>query len=73
MHVREAIGLDRPDVDVETGCMTVRGDTFGATREIPLHHSTLRALEEDCRVRDQRFPQPSSPSFFLSTAGSARS
>jgi integrase/recombinase XerD len=69
MRVGEAIGLDRSDVDPAAGCVTVRGGKPGASRELPQHDSTLRALEEYCRVRDQRWPCPSSPAFFLSTAG----
>ena len=49
MRIGEAIGLDRSDVDLAAGCVTVRGGKFGAGRELPLHDSTLRALEEYCR------------------------
>jgi integrase/recombinase XerD len=69
MRVGEAIGLDRSDVDFATGCVTVRSGKFGATRELPLHHSTLRALGEYSSVRDRRSPRPISPAFFLSNAG----
>ena len=69
MRVGEAIGLDRPDVDLAAGCVTVRGGKFGAGRELPLHDSTLRALQEYRGVRDQRWPCPTSPAFFLSGAG----
>lgn len=69
MRIGEAISLDRGDVDFQTGCVTVRGGKFGASRELPLHQSTLRALEEYCRVRDRCWPHSNSPAFFLSTAG----
>jgi integrase/recombinase XerD len=69
IHVGEAIGLDRSDVDLAAGCVTVRGGKPGASRELPLHDSTLRALEQYCGVRDQRWPRPTSPAFFLSAAG----
>jgi integrase len=69
MRVGEAIGLDRSDVDPAAGCVTVRGGKPGAARELPLHNSTLRALQEYCSVRDRRWPCPPSPAFFLSTAG----
>jgi integrase/recombinase XerD len=69
MRVGEAIGLDRSDVDFTTGCVTVRGGKFGAARELPLHHSTLRALQQYCAIRDRCWPRPASPAFFLSTAG----
>jgi integrase len=69
MRVGEAIGLDRPDVDFQTGCVTVRGGKFGAARELPLHATTLRTLQEYSSVRDHRHPRPSSPAFFLSAVG----
>jgi integrase/recombinase XerD len=69
IRVGEAIGLDRSDVDLAAGCVTVRGGKPGASRELPLHDSTLRALEQYCGVRDQRWPRPTSPAFFLSAAG----
>jgi integrase/recombinase XerD len=69
MRVGEAIGLDRADVDPAASCVTVRGGKPGAARELPLHDTTLRALQEYCSVRDQRRPCPTSPAFFLSTAG----
>jgi len=69
MRVGEAIGLDRGDVDLAVGCVTVRGGKFGASRELPLHESTLRALDAYGRLRDQHWPRPKAPAFFLSTAG----
>ncbi len=69
IRIGEAIGLDRGDVDLAAGCVTVRGGKFGAARELPLHHSTLSALEQYCSVRDHSLPRASSPAFFLSTAG----
>ena len=69
MRVGEAIRLDRSDVDLAAGCVTVRGGKPGARRELPLHDSTLRALREYCHMRDQRWLHPTSPAFFLSTAG----
>ncbi len=56
MRIGEAIGLDRRDVDLAAGCVTVRGGKPGAARELPLHDTTLRALEEYCSVRDRRWP-----------------
>jgi integrase len=69
MRVGEAIGLDRGDVDFASGCVIVRGGKFGASRELPLHESTLAALAAYARLRDERWPRPKAPAFFLSTAG----
>jgi integrase/recombinase XerD len=69
MRIGEVIALDRSDVDFETGCVLVRGGKFGATRELPLHPSTLAALKHYTQIRDQHVARPNSPAFFLSTAG----
>jgi integrase/recombinase XerD len=69
VRVGEAIALDRSDVDLDAGCVTVRGGKSGASRELPLHHSTVRALEQYRSIRDQRWPRPTSAAFFLSAAG----
>jgi len=69
MRVGEAVGLDRSDIDVQTGCVTVRLGKYGAARELPLHDSTMHALQEYSSVRDRHWPHPSSPALFLSTAG----
>ena len=42
---------------------------FGKSREVPLTPSTVRALAAYARTRDQRFPQPRTSAFLVSTAG----
>jgi len=69
MRIGEALALDRQDVDLAGGCVTVRGGKSGAARELPLHESALRELREYCSVRDRRWPRSKSPAFFLSAAG----
>jgi len=69
MRVGEVIGLDRDDVDLANGLLTVRDTKFGKSRELPLHPSTLDALRHYAATRDQRCPRPKDPSFFVSTAG----
>lgn len=69
MRVGEAIDLDRTDLDRERGVITVRDGKFGKSREVPLHSTTLEAIEEYARHRRQRLSRPRSPGFFLSLAG----
>ena len=52
MRVGEAIRLDRPDVDLSAGVVTVRDSKFGKSRELPLHPTTVTALREYLRIRD---------------------
>ena len=69
MRIGEVLRLDRVDVDLADGIVTVRDGKFGATRELPLHLSTVTALDRYAHARDQRWAHPSSPAFFLSATG----
>src|SRR5437762_1305962 len=70
MRVSEACALDRPDVELAEGRLTVRLGKNRRSREIPLHPSTVQALERYARARDQLCPHPNDPAaFFLSAWG----
>jgi integrase len=69
MRVGEAIRLDRADVDLAGGVLTVRQSKFGKSRLLPLHPTTADALRRYLRRRDRLHPQPSTPAVFISPAG----
>ncbi|HEY8695624.1 MAG TPA: tyrosine-type recombinase/integrase [Chloroflexota bacterium] len=69
MRVGEAIRLDRPDLDWEHGLLTIIASKFGKSREVALHPRTCAALAAYAQRRDVLCPQPTAPSFFVSTAG----
>jgi integrase len=69
MRVGEVIRLDRKDVDLDAGILTVWMSKFGKSRELPLHASTVEAPRAYLQERDRLFPNPSSPSLFISGAG----
>jgi integrase len=69
VRIGEAIRLDRADVDWESGVLAIRNTKFGKSREVPLHPSTVEALATYRRRRDRLCPRPTTPSFFISTAG----
>lgn len=69
MRIGEAIALDDDDVDLAAGVITVRAGKWNAARELPLHATTTRALDEYRRLRDGRWPRPKSPAFFVSMRG----
>ena len=69
MRVGEAIRLDRDDVDWAEQLLTVNAGKHGKQRQVPLHPSTLEALEDYARRRDQLVRRPSAPSFFVSARG----
>ena len=70
MRVGEAVALDERDVDHRRGLLVIRKTKFDKSREIPLHVSTLEALDRYRRDRDRLAPRQSSQSFFVSTVGS---
>jgi integrase len=69
MRVGEAIRLDRSDVDLAHGVLTVRQTKFCKTRELPLHGSTVSALRAYLRLRDRLCPAPVSYALLISPAG----
>lgn len=69
MRVGEAIGLDRKDVNLRQGLLTIRQTKFNKSRLVPLHATTQKKLRSYERRRDQSCPRPKSPSFFLSERG----
>lgn len=69
LRVGEAINLDRADIDITAGMLTVVNGKFGKSREVPLHPSTIEHLRAYARRRDALLPTPKASTFFLSTAG----
>ena len=69
MRVGEAIGLDRADVDLQVGVLTIWRSKFNKSRRLPLQPSTLAALKSYAQERDRLARGPKAPSFFVSTRG----
>jgi len=69
MRVGEAIRLDRADLDLADGVITVRASKFGKTRLVPLHPTTADALRGYLRLRDRLHPHPRTAAVFISPAG----
>ena len=67
MRISEACGLDRGDVEPAARRLTIRRAKNGRSREIPLHPSTVTALQSYARVRDELCPDPVDGAFFLSS------
>jgi integrase len=67
MRGGEAVALDDGDVDLAEGVITIRHAKFGKSRELVVHPSTVRALEDYRATRRRCCPQPNSPAFFVST------
>jgi integrase len=61
LRTSEACGLDRTDVDLTEGVLTVRDTKFGKSRQVPLHASTVAALRAYAADRDRQHPAPRTP------------
>ena len=57
MRIGEAIALDDDDFDTTPGCWSCAHAKFGKSRLIPLHPSTVTALQAIDRHRDS-VPRP---------------
>lgn len=69
MRVSEAVALDRGDVDLDEGIVTIRRTKFGKTRMVPLHPSTGAALRRYQDARDRLFRTATTSAFFVSECG----
>jgi integrase len=70
LRIREVIRLDRKDVDLRTGVLSVRGSKFNKDRLVPVHASTLEVLRRSAEIRDAHFGEVASPAFFLTLRAS---
>jgi integrase len=69
MRLSEAIGLQRDDVDLEAGVLTVRLTKFGKSRLLPLHPTTRAALRSYADWRDAHLGSRRSTYFFVAERG----
>lgn len=69
MRLGEAIGLERADVDLEAGLLTLRVTKGGKDRLVPLHPTTAQALTDYAARRDDCRACRKSPWFFVLRGG----
>jgi len=69
LRLSEAIGLQRDDVDLETGVLTVRQSKFGKSRLVPLHLTARAALRSYSERRDAHLGLRCGPHFFVAQSG----
>jgi integrase len=65
LRISEVVGLDRNDVNLETGILLVRKSKFGKDRYVPVHSTTLQILRNYAIIRDAAFVHYHDPAFFL--------
>ena len=69
MRVGEALALNRDDLDFAAALLTVRQAKGNKSRLVPLHSSTVDALQQYARIRDEICLQPKGPTFFVWEGG----
>jgi len=69
LRISEALQLRRVDVDIRAATLTIVQTKFKKSRLLPLHPSTVQALEEYLRVRDRRVGRDGELPFFVSCRG----
>ena len=69
MRVSEALALEREAVDWKQGLLTLRRTKGNKARLVPLHPSAAQALLRYAAIRDQVYPKPTHPDFFLWEGG----
>ena len=69
MRISELVALDRDDIDLRDGLLTIRHTKYRKSRCLPLHPTTRQALCRYAHQRDRVCPIPQNPSFFVSEHG----
>jgi len=66
LRLSEIVGLDKVDVDLDRGLMTIRQSKFKKDRLVPLHLTTVAVLRQYVAARDAAYARHTSPAFFIS-------
>lgn len=69
MRHGEALALDRGDIDLDAGVLTVRRSKCRKARLVPVHATTCEQLERYARCRDRIHRTPRSDAFLVSERG----
>jgi integrase len=69
IRLSESLGLQRSDVDLDEGVLTVRESKFGKSRLVPVHPTTCAGLRDYARRRDAHLGSPRGPHFFVAERG----
>lgn len=69
LRVSEAVKLDRADVDLSEGVLTIHRTKFGKSRLVPVHPTTRTALRKYAAYRDLILGSVGTPAFFVSEQG----
>jgi integrase len=65
----EAIDLNKSDVELQTGVLSVRSSKHGKSRFVPVQACVQKALRNYARLRDERGPSHQDKAFLVSERG----
>lgn len=66
----ELVRLERSEVDLRAGRLSIIATKFNKSRELALHPTAVQVLDSYRQERDRAWPRPASTAFFLSSRGS---
>lgn len=69
MRIGEVVALDRDDVDIRTGVLTIREGKFGKSRFVPIHATTKAVLGDYSKKRTAILATPRTSAFFIGERG----
>jgi len=69
MRIGEAVALDRDDVNLRVGVITIRTGKFGKSRFVPIHATTNDVLGHYSKKRDATLPTVRTRAFFVTERG----
>lgn len=69
LRISEALALEREDVDLDEGLLTIRDTKFGKTRLVALHESTQSMMTDYAERRDAHLGALRSPYFLVAEQG----
>lgn len=69
LRTGEATALKRSDVDLKQGLLHIRRGKGGKSREVPLHPTTTRALQQYAQRRDRKALSVDTDAFFVFDQG----
>ena len=73
LRVSEALSLHNVDVDLKHGIITIHQTKFGKTRQLPVHESTVRALQRyRTELNRSGYSSDDDAYFFVGTRGKRR-
>ena len=68
LRIGEVVRLDRSDVDLKTGLLSIRRTKFYKDRYVPIHPSTLSVLQSYAALRDATYTECRDLAFFVTTS-----